>query len=104
MEGTYLSKTFSRSNYALVSTVADKLVLLTSLRFGKQLWAESTTRNETDCVLCEGRILKGEQVYRPMTNMGNRMERMHAACLGNAIAQLKPTVEESVPVQKNVER
>ena len=45
-------------------------------RFGRQWWAKCQVRKDHKCVLTRAPIKKGEQAYRPITNKGNRYERI----------------------------
>ena len=65
------------SDYTIVEFPADDFMLVRHWKFGRQLWAKSkmTRRHNKDkCAIC-GRIV-GKQAYRPLTNSGNRMERI----------------------------
>ena len=53
-------------------------------KYGRQLWTRCTAktpRRPKKCQVCEEPVLKGQKVYRPQTNAGNRMDRVHSACL-----------------------
>jgi hypothetical protein len=74
-------------NYRVVRKLSDGLLVLLSDLFGQQMWGKGKVtkriRETRNCVLCEGNL--GEQAYRPITNKGNRYERICVKCL-----ELKP--------------
>ncbi len=59
-------------------SVADGLFRLRSVRWGMQLWASCKVRKKHLCVITGDLIRVGEQAYRPITNQGNRYERISA--------------------------
>ena len=61
--------------------VNNDIVLITSERWGIQLWTSGTTRKNTKCAVCRTDILKKERAFRPSTNVGNRADRIHEFCL-----------------------
>jgi len=80
--------------YKILEYPSDELMLIDHPRWGKQLWmlANLTKKYQArTCILC-GEAL-GKKAYRPLTNLGNRMERI---CLNH-----KP---ESTPSPKEGER
>ncbi len=55
------------------------LIGLEHIRWGRQLWTICKIRKDHKCVITEKLIKKGEQAYRPITNGGNRYERISKA-------------------------
>ena len=51
---------------------------LSHIRHGNQLWALCKVRKPHVCAITDQPIKKGEQAYRPVTNAGNRYERIAA--------------------------
>ncbi len=49
---------------------------LKHIRWGRQLWTICKVRKDHKCVITGKPIKKGEQAYRPITNGGNRYERI----------------------------
>lgn len=52
---------------------------LEHIRWGRQLWSLCKVRKYHKCVITGEEIKKGEQAYRPITNAGNRYERIAKA-------------------------
>lgn len=52
---------------------------LEHIRWGRQLWSICKARKDHKCVITGKLMKKGEQVYRPITNGGNRYERIAQA-------------------------
>ena len=52
---------------------------LEHIRWGRQLWTICKVRKDHSCVITSQEIKKGEQAYRPITNGGNRYERITQA-------------------------
>lgn len=52
------------------------LEVLSNARWGRQLWVEVKVRKEHKCVITGLRIIKGATVFRPLSNAGNRYERI----------------------------
>ena len=48
-------------------------------RYGRQIWSLAKVRKQHKCVLTGQMIEKGEQAYLPITNAGNRYERISQA-------------------------
>lgn len=44
--------------------------------FGRQVWEKRKARKPHKCVICGGDV--GGEGYRPVTNLGNRMDRICA--------------------------
>ena len=66
-------------NYYLVHSlkyICEGLVGLEHIRWGRQLWSICKLRKDHKCVMTGKMIKKGEQAYRPITNAGNRYERI----------------------------
>ena len=80
-----------RQNYYLDMTQkairrAKGLLTMTHPRYGQQLWGlgKYVGRKKSDpknCVVCEKQLTKNEEVWRPITNAGNRMDRICFGCL-----------------------
>ena len=69
-------------NYYLVYSLkylCEGLVGLEHIRWGRQLWSICKLRKDHKCVMTGAEIKKGEQAYRPITNAGNRYERIAKA-------------------------
>ena len=67
------------SRYYLLHTIkylSDGLFGIEHIRYGRQLWAKAKTRKDHHCVITGTIIKKGQQAYRPITNAGNRYERI----------------------------
>lgn len=61
----------------------DALLFVYHPRWGQQLWAlgQRKVLKKHSCVLCGRAVEKGsDAMYRPMTNRGNRMERICRPC------------------------
>ncbi len=56
--------------------VGDGLFRMRHQRWGRQLWACVKVRKEHKCVVTGVLIPKGSYAYRPVTNAGNRYERI----------------------------
>ena len=59
--------------------LGEELYGLEHIRFGRQLWSTCKVRKEHVCVITGKPIKKGQQAYRPITNGGNRYERIAPA-------------------------
>lgn len=59
-----------------ITKFGDGLYGLAHIRFGKQLWSICKVRKDHKCVMTGKLIKKGGQAYRPITNAGNRYERI----------------------------
>ena len=70
MEHKYFLKRLTRLNAMLFG--------LPHALHGHQLWALCKVRKPHVCVITGQPIKKGEQAYRPITNAGNRYERIAA--------------------------
>ncbi len=62
-------------SYSL-KTLGEGLYSLEHVRWGRQWWTECKVRKVHVCVITGKAIKKGEQAYRPITNGGNRYERI----------------------------
>lgn len=49
--------------------------------YGDQVWSAATSRKPGSCVLSNEAFAAGEQVYRPMTSLRNRVWRVLAAVM-----------------------
>lgn len=66
-------------NYYLLHTkkrLGDGLYGLEHRRWGRQLWSIVKVRKKHRCVITGEAIKKGGFAYRPITNGGNRYERI----------------------------
>lgn len=62
------------------------IAIIRSAEYGFQVWALGSTNVRKDhiCVLCVRRVKAGtEKMYRPLTNRGNRMDRICEKCVSN---------------------
>ncbi len=59
--------------------LSEGMVALEHIRWGRQLWSICKIRKERKCVMTGKLIKKGEHAYRPITNKGNRYERIAQA-------------------------
>ena len=65
-------------SYSLVM-LGEGLYGLEHIRWGRQLWTICKVRKDHKCVITGVEIKKREQAYRPITNGGNRYERISEA-------------------------
>lgn len=63
-----------------VSVLAEGLVGLRT-DAGKQLWTLVKIRKARECSVCRGKIDKGSEAFRPLTNGNNRYHRIHPECI-----------------------
>jgi len=75
--------------YTLVSIPGDGLALLSSARYGQQLWVQCKTRKAHQCRECGLICSAGTVMYRPLTNGYNRMERVCVGCVHDMWCALK---------------
>lgn len=69
-------------NYYLLYSLkklGEGLYSLEHIRWGRQLWTICKVRKDHKCVITGAEIKKREQAYRPITNAGNRYERIAKA-------------------------
>jgi hypothetical protein len=59
--------------------LGDGLYGLEHIRWRRQLWTICKVRKDHKCVMTGKSIKKGEDAYRPITNRGNRYERISKA-------------------------
>ena len=59
--------------------LGEGLYSLEHIRWGRQLWTICKIRKDHKCVITGKLIKKGEQAYRPITDGGNRYERIAPA-------------------------
>lgn len=60
-----------------IQKVSKGLIGIEHRYYGRQFWAKAKTRKNHRCVMTDTIIKKGEFAYRPITNAGNRYERIH---------------------------
>lgn len=67
--------------YSLYSLrqVGEELYSLGHIRWGRQWWTICKVHKDHKCVITGKPIKKGEQAYRPITNAGNRYQRIAKA-------------------------
>lgn len=67
-----------RSNYLSYSLkkLGEGLYGLEHIRWRRQLWTICKVRKDHKCAITGKAILKGSNAYRPITNAGNRYERI----------------------------
>jgi len=76
------------------------LVSLRSSNYGDQVWFLCTLRGHRrsarphQCAVCKQVLAKGSRAWRPITNAGNRMERICPDCMGEAIRDHKNASQE----------
>ena len=68
-------------SYSVVRVFNPGLVGLDCGEFGYQMWTRCVSRKSEVCALCGKQSSSGDAVFRPLTNAGNRWERIHATCL-----------------------
>lgn len=62
-----------------IKKLCDGLFDMEHIRWGRQLWSIAKMRKEHRCVMTNSIIPKGGDGYRPITNAGNRYERISPA-------------------------
>ncbi len=62
--------------YEFVTRLDKNLVIMTSDKYGEQMWAKCKARKKFTCVQYGIEFASGSLAYRPQTNGYNRMERM----------------------------
>lgn len=67
------------NDYHLVGAQAGMLIL-NSPRYGRQVWATRRSRKHKQCLTCRATIAVGAEPYAPITNKGNRKERICETC------------------------
>lgn len=77
--------------YKLVRVLSEGLVGLSS-EYGWQLWVICKVRKQHECVGCRKSFSAGSKMYRPLTNLSNRMRRLCGFCIRNL-----PVVPTSPP-------
>lgn len=67
-----------KRDYLLYSLkqLGEGLYDLEHIRWRRQLWTICKVRKNHSCAITSQEIKKGEQAYRPITNRGNRYERI----------------------------
>jgi hypothetical protein len=76
-----MNRVNKRGYFSTIERPGDGLALITHFRFGQKLWALCKTRSRktNECVLCGNTV--GSLSYRPITNGGNRMDRICVKCV-----------------------
>jgi hypothetical protein len=77
---------------AIITKVVGKGIVLIASEFGEQMWTECKVKKHKKC-LVTGMDLAGKFAYRPITNSGNRMERISAIIINTKITQYKTPIE-----------
>jgi len=70
-------------DYEIVKYLSAGLIRIFSLTYGAQFWAltNQMVRKNHNCSICGKTIYKGKDwAFRPVTNLGNRMERICLKC------------------------
>lgn len=62
-----------------IKKFCDGLFGMEHIRYGRQLWTIAKMRKEHRCIMTDSIIPKGDDGYRPITNAGNRYERISPA-------------------------
>lgn len=76
-------------NYVSVKRLSKGLIGVNAGQYGHQMWVFCIARPRNRralsdiCRLCDAPILKGQEVFRPMTNGYNRGHRIHVSCVDN---------------------
>jgi hypothetical protein len=70
-----------RSPYRFGKRLSDGLVGLSHVRYGEQLWSSCATRKARECNDCCKPLPSGAVAFRPLTNAGNRMDRLCVECV-----------------------
>lgn len=63
-------------DYDAIRKRADGIYLLTHYRHGLQIWTSCKVRKFHICHVTHASIKKGDIAFRPVTNLGNRMNRI----------------------------
>lgn len=66
--------------YRLVAVLSDGVVGLSS-EYGRQLWACCKMRKQHICQVCKRSFAVGSEMYRPVGNSYNRMQRICEECI-----------------------
>lgn len=64
-----------QNQYKFVEKLSEGLISLSNPVYGNQLWTSCTIKKDKECVISKV-PLKGKVAYRPLTNAGNRMDRI----------------------------
>lgn len=77
--------------YKIIQIVNETMLRTTHFRWGEQLWvlAKMRTHKRDACMICGAPV--GDLAFRPITNKGNRMERI---CTGKHLDKSAPTDAE----------
>lgn len=70
-------------HYTIKEYVAEGVILASCFPYGQQVWtlSEQKVRKNHWCAVCDGAIKKGKhRAFRPLTNHGNRMDRICRKC------------------------
>lgn len=73
------------NDYRVIGALMGMLILI-SPRYGEQVWASRRSRKRHQCLLCQLEIRVGSQPYSPITNLGNRMDRLCEQCAIKAMS------------------
>lgn len=69
--------------YRLVSRPTPKIAVVFAVDFDRtQVWPSCKVRKRWKCAECGLWIEVGQEAFRPMTNLRNRMHRIHPLCMG----------------------
>ena len=66
----------------LVERLSDELIAV-AINGEAQIWTRNLLRKDRPgwCKLCQKPLLKGQDCFRPLGNVFNRYERVHAGCI-----------------------
>lgn len=67
--------------YKLIQAINEGMVQLESARWGLQLWCQGKIRKSKACIECDWEFAPGAEMYRPVTNAGNRADRICTRCI-----------------------
>lgn len=74
----------------VVGILAEGVLRVDSGTYGLQLWTRCKLRKSKKCGSCGQQIGVRDQAYRPITNAGNRMDRLCVPC-----SRITPRMEEN---------
>lgn len=70
------------TDYKLTQVCNDSLSILQSTEYGTQLWVLGKyIRKRHLCCQCRTEVAIGNRMFRPITNLQNRMDRMCQWCM-----------------------
>jgi len=72
---------------SLIRQLSEGIIVLRT-ECGIQMWTLAKARKARACAVCEEDIKPGDQVFRPLTNLGNRYWRIHPHCVKTLTTEL----------------